>query len=264
MKRINAILASLLVVLAVGCGGSSKTSTGGTTPGQPLDPQGNWLFTFTGDGQTAPDLQFAGQLFELQSPVVTSNEMGSAPFGFTCGGLTANGQASSVNVINLTATAVDQISNPATFALTGTIADDQAHMSGTWTTTNTGGGCVSDGKLSGTWTAQLLVAVTNNWTGTGSGSTTLTADLTENTDQTTINMGQVSGTFATSDTCFAGQLNVTGLHLGESLTLNATDSNGTTFTLTGTVDPTGSTITGTYAVTGGPCDGQNDTFTLSH
>jgi hypothetical protein len=253
MKYAKLILMFATLALAVGCGSSSKS-----TPAQPLDPQGNWLFTFTGSDGSA-GLQFAGQLYELTSPVVTSNEM---PSGFPCGGMTVAGQASGTNTINLTVTEVDEANKP-TFALVGTIAESQQAMSGTWSTSDAA--CTDTGVDLGTWTAQELAPVTDTWTGTANNSTAITATLTEVTDQTSPNLGQVTGTVTLSGACFAGPLSVAGGHLGEVLTLSSTpDASGATLSLTGTVDPAAVGIAGSFTVAGGPCDGQTFTANLTH
>lgn len=264
MTTLKTLLALTLLALTVGCGTPSKQA-GGTQPGQPLDPQGNWLFTFTGSNQSTADLTFGGQLFELHSPVVTSNEMPSAPFGFTCGGVTAAGQASETNTINLTVTAVDH-ANPPTFALTGTIAEDQAHMSGTWSTASAGdSGCLSDGSNTGAWSAQLIPAVSGNWTGQDSGVLVVAA-ITENTDQTSINMGSITGTLQiTGSPCMSnGAYSLQdSTHLGETATISVTDG---TATLTGvfTIDPaTPGAATGNVFYAGGACDGQGFAFSLA-
>lgn len=266
MKTLKLSIILAVLALAAACGSPAKMGTG--TTGAPLDPQGNWLFTFTGNGST-PDLGFAGQLYELHSPVVTSNEMPSAQLGFTCGGLTANGQASGTNTINLTVVAVDH-TNPPTFSLTGTIATDQAHMSGTWTTADAGdNGCISDGSGSGSWSAQLIPNVTGTWTGSASG-VTVSAVITENTDQTSATMGQLTGTLSVSGSpCVVSGTYSLGayasdIHLGEMATVQVTDTNNTVLTGNFTVDPsTPTAASGNVVYTGGPCDGQSFAFALT-
>jgi hypothetical protein len=265
-KTLLTVLLILSLVLA-GCGGSAKTPTQTGPNGQPLDPQGNWIFTFTGTTGNV-ELQFAGQLFEITSPVVTGNEMGTAPFGFTCGGVTPHGQASGVATINLT---VDQTAEPLhPFSLVGTIATDQAHMSGTWT--NASNGCTP--SSSGTWAAQELVSVNGTWTGTADNGAVLTAVLTENTDQTTTNMGLVTGTLAvTNTTCIAPAVlalatgNTFNLHAGEAIKLTTVnDASGVSVSnifAPGTVDVTGTHATGLkFTISGGTCDGQQFTADL--
>jgi hypothetical protein len=59
MKHTLKIAVLALAAVLTACGGShSKTMQ----PGAPLDPQGNWLFTFTGSSGSV-QLEFAGQLF---------------------------------------------------------------------------------------------------------------------------------------------------------------------------------------------------------
>jgi hypothetical protein len=260
-KKFYLSLIIVAALMTVACGSPAKSTT--KTPTEPLDPQGNWLFTFTGTDGT-PALEFAGQLFELTEPIVTSNEMGSAPFGFGCGGVTAAGQASGTNTINLTITE-EEITGDPTFSLTGTIADSQAAMSGNWSAANANEACTADGATAGTWSAQLLTAVTGTWTGSASDGAGLTAVVTENVDQTSVNMGQVTGTLTlSSSACFTGPLTVTGTHLGESLTLNSNpDPDGAVFAAHATVTPTATSATGSATITGGPCDGQTTSFSLT-
>lgn len=275
---VFAVVAGLLFAL-VGCGGSPSSSPI-SKGGKPLDPQGNWLFTFNENPGTtsANTVVLAGQLFELNPPVVTSNALGSLLGDLQpCpGSYLLNGQVSGTNSISLTLTGdANETTNPPNInvSLTGTIAGDQQHMSGTYSTTV--GGCVSG---SGTWTAVLLTPVTGNWSGTVSNSTanlSVTASLTENTDQTSPNMGQVTGTVALQGMpCFPSTetLNVlnnsvaVSFHLGETLFIETpADNNGISLQTAGTVDEaatTYNTVAG-FQIHGGVCDGQNFNGTLT-
>lgn len=268
MKYTKLLLLVAALALTVGCGSSAKTV--GNPPGQPLDPQGNWLFIFTGTNGTAPDLEFAGQLYELVSPVVTGNEMPNVmprtSFGFNCGGVTLHGQASGTNSIGLTGVETDRAGQPS-FALTGTVAVDQAHMTGTWTGTGT---CTDDGLESGTWTAQAIPAVTGTWTGTVSG-VSVSATVTENTDQTSATMGQLTGTVSVSGSpCIVSGTYSLGpypsnVHFAESVLVSVTDANNTELSGSFTVDPTTApnSATGNVTYVGGPCDGQSFPFALT-
>jgi hypothetical protein len=255
MKKIT-ILALLMCL--IGCGGSpSKT----TPPGQPLDPQGNWQFNMAASDNVG--LDFAGQLYELTSPVVTANSMfGTGP---DCRGtVNIGGQASGTDTITLNMTVSDS-NTPATYALTGTIAPDQKSMSGTWSSSSTGGCTV---QSEGTWSAILLPPVTGVWAGTGSNALSVSASLTENTDQRTPNMGQVSGTLTFGPSaCFSSTLPLStdyagNIHFGQSLTLTAMDANGVTVSSTGSVGTTSTDYSAVFTITGGPCDGQTFTAEL--
>jgi len=197
MKRIASLVVLILITLAfAGCGGSPQSQPGTTKQSQPLDPQGNWLIVFTGN--SGATMNIAGFLRETNPPTVTSEPMGATlDSQVTCdGSLVFNGQASGTNSITLSAQEINSSSPQGTsaYTLTGTIADDQAHMSGTWTRTNVGL-CIGD--AGGTWTAQLLTPVTGTWTGTlssSAGDLSVTAVLTEDTDQESPTDSQVSGT----------------------------------------------------------------------
>lgn len=260
MKNVMGKLAivALLMGCLIGCGGSQKTTP---PPGLPLDPQGNWQFTMAASDNVG--LDFAGQLYELTEPIVTANTMlGTGP---DCRGtVTIGGQASGTDTITLSMS-VSESNTPANYTLTGTIAPDQKSMSGTWSSSSTGGCTV---QSSGTWSAILLPPVTGTWAGTGSNALSVSALLTENTDQTSPNMGQVSGSLTFSPSaCFASTLPLSGdyagnVHYGQSLTLTTSpDANGAVVSSTGSVGTTSTDYSATFTITGGPCDGQ--TFTAS-
>jgi hypothetical protein len=267
VKKQFALLLLALMFLA-GCGASTKTTT--ATPGQPLDPQGNWLFSM--EDSRGNSWQFAGQLYELVPPVVTGpNGLGvldGACDGGSGGALiVTSAQASGTDSITLNFASVGN--QTAAYTLTGTIATDQEHMSGTYT----GNSPCGWSDPTGTWTAEELAPVTDTWTGTTDNSLTITAALTENTDQTSSSMGQVTGTVTVSGTCFTGPLTLPAwtsdgpesLHDGEILILSSSpDTNGATLSMAGTVDPAAVSITGSFTVAGGPCDGETFTANLTH
>ena len=194
------------------------------------------------------------------------------------GSFTFSGQASGTNTINLTADQTNISGGiPVSLSLTGAIAADQQHMSGTWNVSKAGT-CL--GSVNGSWTAQLIVPVTGNWSGTMSNANTdltITAALTENTDQTTPTMGQVTGTvtllgspcFASSDSLNIPPWSTTaspGIHGGETLVINtAPDANGVHLETVGSVTADGTTFTPvTFTLRGGVCDGQSFSGTLTH
>lgn len=269
MKQLLLVALLSVALILTGCGGGSKPGSPSIDPvtGQPLDPQGNWLFTLTGPGGDV-QLQFAGQLYELHPPVVTGMSMGSAQFGYFCGGLTPHGEASGTSTINLT---VDRSRiGDAPFQLTGTIAPDEKSMSGTWT--NPANGCTAAG--SGNWTARLLTAVTGAWTGTADNGLLLSAALTENVDQTSPTMGRVSGSITVSgggcaDSPFVLSSDyASNIHLGEMLAVKGVNTEGVTLaaglTPYNIVDPDAVTAKGmSFTITGGKCDGQTFTTDLT-
>lgn len=286
MKRIASFVVLILIALVfAGCGGSPQSQPG-TKQSQPLDPQGNWLFVFTGN--SGATMNIAGFLQETNPPTVTSEPMASTPDSqVVCDSLLFNGQASGTNSITLTAQALNPSPHgQVEYTLTGTIAPDQAHMSGTWVTT-TSGLCLGD--AGGTWTAQLLTPVTGTWTGTvssGTGDLSMTAALTEDTDQSSPTDSQVSGTITVlGSPCFPSNETFTipamkagaapGFHIGESLFIFTTepDANGVLLgafngsgpaALFGVVPPDASSFTGTISVHGGACDGQTFTGQITH
>lgn len=266
-----ALLVGLFLSVAVGCGGKTSPPTQTPTPtnptkaAAPLDPQGNWLFNING----SPDsFSLGGQLFELNIPVVTSNLLGPVGPDLCNGSFTMSGQASGVNSITLTAQQVNSTQIPIALTLTGTIADDQAHMSGTWSI-KTPGSCLLSTEGSGTWDAQLLVNVTGSWSGTFSDEHSdllVTAALTENVDQTSLDMGKITGTvtvlgspcFPNSDTLTLNPATLPDLHIGETLLLNPiADENGVTISTIGSVTTDGTSYTSlVFSVKGGECDGK--------
>ena len=293
MKKLIsiAVLALTLAVSALftACGSSSKSSTPGatTTSAKQLDPQGNWLFTVTDNNGTT--LTWGEELFELTPPAVTSNTgIGYFVNGdwFTMG---VSGTVSGTATITYTATGTNGIPGSmgatplGTLSLTGTIAESQTSTSGTWTTTGLAGTYTAGFQAgdSGTWTAQLLAPVTGSYSGTltGNGNTiSVAASFTENTSQTSGNMGDVTGTITISGSpCFnsgtpldlyAAGNNLATIHIGEYFRgQTVPDANGQTvfFQTSPTgVDPATAALNNIgFNISGGPCNGQQFTGTLN-
>lgn len=262
-KSLTSMILILVLAVTVGCG--SSTSSNHHSSNGPLDPQGNWLFTLTGANSS---LSFAGQLYELVPPNVTSNPM----LAYGCpGSLNPHGSASGTDTINLTVTQSGTNNNAANFSLTGNIAQDQQSMSGTWTSTNTNG-CIID--TNGTWTASSLAPVNGTYVGTTQSGIGITASLTENTDQTSAIMGQVTGTLTfTNSSCFTEAFTLpawskTGpasLHGGQTLVLStAPDTNGVSVLgVSQNVDTSATSFGVAYSINGGVCNGQTFSVGMS-
>jgi hypothetical protein len=125
-----------------------------------------------------------------------------------------------------------------------------------------------------------LAPVTGTYSGTltGNGNTISVAmSLTENTSQTSGNMGRVTGTISIGGSpCFNSNAPLTiseGSHLGEEIQLStAPDVNGQSVginTIGIGVDPNTAAITlnpassGSFGISGGACNGQVFTGTLT-
>lgn len=265
MKTLKLTIILAVLAIAAGCGTPSKT--GGNNPGAPLDPQGNWLFTLTDSSNAS--WSFAGQLYELAPPTVTAPN-GLSAFGACNAGtggnsnlvLSSPAQVTGVADITFNFVSDPTASSPASYTLTGTIATDEQHITGTYSG-NSPCGVVTP---TGTWTAQLIPAVTGTWSGTAEG-VTVSASVTENVDQTSANMGQLTGTLsiAGSPCMLDGTYTLANsLHVSETVLVGATDANGTALTGVFTVDPASpSAATGNVFYAGGPCDGQGFTFSLA-
>jgi hypothetical protein len=289
-KKIILSLILACAALLTACG--SKTATVGTpspsTSTKQLDPQGNWFFTLTSSNTSLSAnsgnvLTWGEELFELSAPTVTSNSglgwTGSwggypTPPAYT---MQVAGAVSGTATMNFTAT---DTNSGGTIALTGTIADSQTSISGTFTVTSNPSNFLNPNfGDSGTWTAILLAPVTGSYTGTltSNGNTISVAmSLTEDTSQTDKNMGQVTGTITISGSpCFNSSTPLTiasyadggtSNHVGEWLQISTVpDANGQSvgiITNPDGVDPISAAITlpsgalGNYAgltITGGPC-----------
>jgi len=283
MKHILLFVVCICLLLT-GCGGggsSSPNNPNNPKPGQPLDPQGNWFFTFNSTSNAGVHT-VAGALFELNPPTVTGKNLTGISATQGCpNNWSIAGQASGINSITLTMLQTNKFGGqaPAQLKITGTIADDQKSMSGSYTTSPSGA-CFSD--LTGNWTARLLPPVDGNWHGT------LTAaardeliitgtSLVENVDQTTPHMGQVTGTITvlsgSGKACFPNSVTFTippltptgsffGSHVAVFLNLlPAPDTDGVAIqNINAVVDNDATSINTSqlgpgFQVVGGVCDG---------
>lgn len=285
-----------LVLLLTACGGGPAGSPNlALKNGGPLDPQGNWKFTLT-NTTTNNTFTWAGALFEVSPPTVTSTGGTATSFAgncFLCVVMQINGTVSGTNSITLDAQQVGVVAGqgspvPQHFTLTGTIADDQQHMSGTWSQP-AGVTIPALGIAGGPWSAQLLGPVTGTYTGTltevnrfgnpiaSPATIAVSAALTEDTSQTDSQMGLVSGTINLTGGCTAS-VNLPGgpsaalaSHEGFVFVFGSTadPGNGTTLFLNsvGALSDDGKTLTlqapALLQLTAGPCSGQYFAGTLT-
>lgn len=283
------VLAIPALMLMVACGGGAPGSPAAATKqSKPLDPQGNWVFTFTGATNPSNPMTMAGPLYELAPPQVTSNGLGAfgqdPPKGFPasrCFGQYAfSGHVSGTTDVNFTLAPGNIVNGGSRISmdLAGTIAADQEHMSGTWALTQPDV-CIQP-NTGGTWEAHLLTPVTGNWAGTLSstgGDLLVTAALTENIDQTSVTMGMVTGTITVvGSPCFPDAKTFTlppwdsklspGVHGGVGVLFRTADSGGVSINMFGAESLDGSKVSLEafgLGVAGGTCDGTNYTGVLS-
>jgi hypothetical protein len=182
----------LAVLITLTACGSNNLKTPVQSQQKPLDPQGNWIFSL--QDQDGAKWSFTGRLLELNPPTVTippDGLWGMADCHVGFGGLgyvvlSSPAQVTGTNSITFNLVSDSGATQPAAYMLTGTIADDQKHMSGTYTGTSPCG--VAD--PTGPWTAHAIPPVTGNWTGSN-----ITASLTEDP-----NTGAISGTVTLNGT----------------------------------------------------------------
>jgi hypothetical protein len=170
------------------------------------------------------------------------------------------GSVSGTDSISLTVT---QVNAPfghvadGVYLLTGTIAADQQSMSGTWTSTNTGG-CFTD--TNGAWTASLIPPLSGTYTGTNNMGLSVSTTVTENTDQTSATMGFLTGSISVTNTScmLPDTLNLVNpsVHVyNDVLLTSAPDANGVSVLMNGHGDSGG--FSGPLTFHGGVCDGQS-------
>lgn len=254
-KTLLSMILILTLAVTVGCGGSASSNHQHNN--SPLDPQGNWSFVFS-SMNNAGIPPFGGQLYELNPPTVTSNQMGA--FTNACGNFTVSvaGSVSDTDSISLTVTQVNPTfgHTAGIYSLTGTIAQGEQSMSGTWTTTNTGG-CFTD--TNGTWTASVIAPLSGTYSGTSNTGVGISTTVTENTDQTSATMGYLTGSISLTNTSclFPDSLNlvVPSVHVSNDVLLTSEpDANGVSVSMTGHGDSNG--FSGPFTFHGGICDGQ--------
>jgi hypothetical protein len=263
MRTFLALLTTSLLCLS-GCGG---TSAAGPAPGTNT-LTGNWSFAAT--ATTGPSLQIGAYLINSSGTLtgtmhvtnnngcypITTGKPENIPFTGTYN--------SSTGAVSITSSAVSS----QVITINGTIASNTSALTGG--TYSIAGGCAGGdaGSITGNEDSSLTYTYSGSLT---SPSATFSAALTEQgPDQN----GLYSVATATSPisytgtTCFtAGLPNgityVTGNYVYLTIVNNDVSSSVLTFTGAAT-SYTGQTITGTYSISGGTCDGDSGTLTMSH
>jgi hypothetical protein len=230
MKSTILFLALLLIL--VGCGGSSSTNPPGKPP---IDPSGNWAMKFS---DTSGNSFILSALFSQTGSVVTALNLlpagNPAPFScFPFNSTFVNGQVLNVDQFS------GGINTPfGNILFTSTLNTAGTHAAGTYTLS---GNCWGVAPT-GTFTGDEVPSVAGSWNGTitctsncptGATTGTITATLNQN-DQT----GVVAGSYTVSGLPNIGNGNVTtraGIDVlsGLNLQIAFTDSIGNFYVLAG-------------------------------
>jgi hypothetical protein len=255
---------SLLAVILVACGSNTPMTVGGGNRGG------------SGSGTGGNDVSFS-LLDNWQITMNSSVHPGTT--GSAGGLLINNGLTNTVSgdfaniqppcsstakvsgTLNQRAIKFSLDENGQSITLSGTINQNISAISGTYTASS--GGCTKDDA--GTWNATRIPSVTGTWSGTltpGSsmeGPFQMLAPLTQDTL-----VGMVKGTATiTGSPCFTSiALATPNFIAGQQLILTG-QSGGANLQITGSVDLSGAWMTATYAISGGSCDGQTGSGTLT-
>jgi hypothetical protein len=257
-RRITFFL--ILPLLLSSCGDSSKS----TDPSSGL-LSGNWEMSLQKDSSTLAPKTQSGFLTQSGDAITGSLLLTDTP----CTGIgSVSGTLSGSNVtLNLAPTGL-------TVSLTGTVGAGQTSMSGTYTILAAGCSGSETAPQSGTWTANLVTAlsgtVQGTLTSTSSGSSAPISGTISQGSNTGSSTAALSGTLTATNYCFAS-INIAGTISGTGVALNLVDTDGVEVGLVNaTTSLDGTTVTGTYQVlaqgAGSPpgCgDGDNGTLTLT-
>lgn len=275
MRTTLSLLAASLLICLSGCGGSYGASS---TPG-PNTLTGDWSLVTTGTA-----LQIGGYL-QNNSGTITgtlhiTNSTTCFPFNAATGSMPSTPENIAVTG-TLTGTT---LSISGTAANTGQIltisgttnSNSTALTSGTFSITN---GC---GSTTGSITGNQDDSFTSTaWSGTMTsngavGTSTISANLVQGGPDVngnglfTVVNGPVTtpvsftANSGTPTPCFAtGSISALTVISGNYVFITITTNSGT-LALTGSTTFTGTPISGTYSVSGGPCNNDSGTFTLSH
>lgn len=269
MRIVLALLTASALCLS-GCGGTPTTSSASS----PNLLTGNWSTTTS--ATAGPSLQIGAYLVNnsgaLSGTMYVTNSNYSS---YACYPI-STGQPESVpftGTYNSTSGAVSITSSSVSsqvITINGTITPNTTALTGgTYTIT---GGCANGdtgtitGNEDGSFTSTTYTGSISN------PSDTLTAALTQTGPNTATGQGNglfsLSGTFTfTGTSCFAsGTINgITTYVIGNYVYITVTDNDTSTLTFTGSAaNYTDTTISGTYQISGGSCNGDSGNLTMSH
>jgi hypothetical protein len=262
--RIALLLGCTLLLAACGGGSSSNNGNGSSGASSP-SIAGNWQMSLQKAGTTTTPKTQSGSLTQ-DKDAVGGQMLFTGPLCRGVGNVTGSVTGNDVSLaLGLTGLTVN---------LTGSLASDQASMSGTYTILASGcQGSTTDPQETGAWTANMVKPLTGsfqgNFTSTRLGTSfPVMGQLTQAANNGSSNIG-LSGNFAISGYCF-DSANVVGLVSGTGAVLNLVDPNGIQIgQIVGNTALDGTSLTGTYNILPGagtvaPCiQGESGTVSLT-
>jgi hypothetical protein len=254
MKKL--LLLGLLAVVGCGGGGGSSSSNTQATSQQLSITSGNW--DFAGSDQGGPFV-VGGNLTQTGTNLSGVFHLFNSP----CLALSTDiPMAGTIKASSATVTSAPVASQ----VISATFSGSASSISGTF---SVAGGCASGST--GAFTGVLVPSLTATWTGSflsvsGPPAVTATVPLTQSATADADGLFALSGTAALSNSvCFTSSTISASAVSGRviALLLNNNDGSQTLFTGSLTAPATAKQITGSYSVTGGSCNGDSGTGTLS-
>jgi hypothetical protein len=255
-KMMRKLLVLSLLVAIVGCGGGGSNSTTQANSQQLTITSGNWDFAGQDQGgsfvvggmltQSGANLSGIFHLFNSVCLSVATDIPVSGTAGAASATLTSSPVASQV--------------------ISATFTGSASTVSGNFNVT---GGCAA-GSV-GTFSGTLVPSLNGTWSGSflsvsGPPAVNVTAPLTQSATANGDGLFALSGTAALSNSvCFTSSTIAASAVSGRviALILNNNDGSQTTFAGSLTSPSTAKQITGSYSVSGGSCNGDSGTGTLT-
>jgi len=267
MKRLTAVVIPIISLLFSGCG-RGITGTSSVTSGSPADAApniaGNWQFNATPSSADAQSINIAGNIGQNGTQATGAiHAEGSDCFNrLTVRSLT--GTVSSGNT-TLTSAAADGQTITFTGAF-GKAATGTNSFTGTYAVS---GGCDAGdhGTVTGTNVPDIANDVTGVFTNSAQQSFNMSGQIAQNASADSTGSFGISGTAAFATSCFSSATVQPGAFpsgsyiLGMSVGLQLDAGNGMV-TFSGTLNQDRNQIVGSYAISGGACDGAIGTAVL--